>query len=47
MGIDTFNTILQVGTQIDTYPEVMLTAVVMALGNISLLWGLYWILILI
>ena len=45
--IDTYNTILQVGTQIDTLPEVMLTAAVMAWGNIWLLRWLYWILILI
>jgi hypothetical protein len=42
--IDTYNTILQVGTQIDTLPEVMLTAAVMAWGNILLLRWLYWIL---
>ena len=28
--IDTYNTILQIGTQIDTLPEVMLTIAVMA-----------------
>jgi hypothetical protein len=42
--IDTYNTIVQVGTQIDTLPEVMLTAAVMAWGNIWLLRWLYWIL---
>ena len=47
-GIDTYNTILQVGVQIDTLPEVMLTAAVTALGHISLLWWwLDWILIVI
>jgi len=41
--IDTYKAILQVGTQIDTVPEVMLTVAVMARGNISLLRWLYWI----
>jgi len=35
--IDIYNTILQVGMQMDTVPEVMLTVAVMAWGNISLL----------
>jgi len=39
--VDTYNTILQVGTQIDTLPEVMLTAAVMAWGKILLLRRLY------
>jgi len=43
MVIDTYNTILQVGTQINTLPEVMLTAAVMARGNTSLPQWLYWI----
>jgi hypothetical protein len=42
--IDTYNTTLQVGTQIDTLPGVMLTAAVMACGNIPVLRWLYWIL---
>ena len=42
--VDTYNTIHQVGTQIDTLPEVMLTAAVMAWGKILLLWRLYGIL---
>jgi hypothetical protein len=45
--LDTYKTILQVGTQIDKPPEMMLTAAVMAWGNISLLRWLYWIWILI
>jgi len=44
MVIDTYNSILQVGTQIDTRPEVMLTAAVMAWENIALLRWLYCIL---
>jgi len=42
--IDTYNTILQVGRQFDTIPVGMLTAAVMAWGNISLLRWLNWIL---
>jgi hypothetical protein len=43
--IDTYNTILQVGTQIETLPEVMLTTAAMAWGNILFVRWLYWILI--
>jgi hypothetical protein len=35
--IDAYNSILPVGTQIDTHPEMMLTAAVMAWENIALL----------
>jgi len=42
--VDTYNTILQVGRQIDTLPEVMLTAAVMAWGKIFWLRRLYCIL---
>jgi hypothetical protein len=42
--IDTYNTIFQVGTQIDIVPDAMLTVAVMAWDNISLLRCLYWIL---
>ena len=41
---DTYNTILQVGTQIETVPQLMLSAVVMACENILWLWWVYWIL---
>jgi hypothetical protein len=44
MVIDTYNTILQVGAQIDAQPEVILPAAVMAWGNIALLRWLYCIL---
>jgi hypothetical protein len=44
MEIDTYNTILQVGKQIDAHPELMLTTAEMAWGNILSLWWLYWIL---
>ena len=42
--IYTYNTILQVGTQINTLPEVMLTTAVMAWGKILLLRRLYCVL---
>jgi len=43
--IDIYNTILQVGTQIVTLPELMLTTAVMAWGKILLLRRLYCILL--
>jgi hypothetical protein len=45
MVVDTYNTILQVGTQFDTRPEVMLTAAVMTWENITLPLWLYCILL--
>jgi hypothetical protein len=41
---DTYNTILQVGAQIDARPEAMLTGAVMAWWNIAFLRWLYCIL---
>jgi len=45
MVIDTYNTTLQLGTQINTVLNVILIIAVMAWANISLMWWVDWIMI--